>query len=285
VLLSNTLIGLREGLEAGLVVTIVVAFLVRSGRRESLALVRKAIFAALAASVAAGAVLTFTAANLSPWANELFEATTSFVAVALITGMIFWMRHPVADLEARLQGELSVAMRMGPLALFMVIFTAVLREGLEAAIFVLVAAQGAGTGTLRPLLSFAVGVAVAVALTWLIYQGVVRINLAKFFAVTGFLLVLVAAGIMGHGARDLQEANVLPGGHTYAFDISSVISVETWHGSLLKGIFNFSPQPTVLEVLAWAGYGAIVMVLFIRALRRPARAVRQSTDRQAESVI
>jgi high-affinity iron transporter len=267
VVISNMLIGLREGLEAGLIVTILAAFLIRTGRRSALMVVWAGVAGAIVASIVAGALLTFTAANLTDRGSELFEAATAMLAVALITGMVFWMRHPARAMERELQGQMSAALRVGPLAVFTVAFLAVLREGLEMAVFVLVAAQEAGTGTLRPLLGFLVGVAAAVALTWLLYLGVVRINMARFLTVTGVLLIFVAAGVLTHGVHDLQEASVLPGLNVIAFDISAAVPLDTWHGSLLKGIFNFTASPTVLALVAWLVYLVTVLPAFLLALR------------------
>lgn len=283
-ILSNALIGLREGLEAGIIISILVAFLVRGGRRAALPLVWGGIAAAVVVSVAAGGVLTFTAARLTDRGTELFEAGTSLVAVALVTGMVFWMRHPVRALEEQLRGQISEALRIGPIAVITVTFLAVVREGLEAAIFVFVGAQG--TGTTRPLLSFLAGVAVAIVLAWLLYQGTLRISLSRFFTITGVLLIFVAAGIFGHGVHDLQQAAVLPGLTAHAFDVNSVIPVESWYGSLLHGIFNFSPRPTVLELLAWAGYVAAVLTTFLLSLRghAPSRPVAERTAQQAEAL-
>ncbi len=268
-LVNTALIGLREGLEAGLVVTILVAFLKKSDNHSKLSIVRDGVICALVVAVAAGAVLTFTAAQLSDRGQELFAAVTSLAAVAMVTGMIFWMRHPVQAVDRQLRGQMSDALRIGGFAVFMVPFIAVLREGLEAAIFVLVAAQGADTGTLRPLASFLGGLAVAIVLTWLIYQGAVRIDFRKFFTATGFLLIFVAAGFFGHGFRDFQQAGVLPGEGAIAFDVSGALPLDTIHGSLLYGIFSISTKPTILEVLTWAGYLIVVVTLFVRAMRMP----------------
>jgi high-affinity iron transporter len=277
VIVSNVLIGLREGLEAGLIVTILVAFLIRMSRRSTLVLVWAGVASAMIVSVVAGTILTFTAANLTDRGQELFEAAASAVATVLITGMVFWMRHPMHAAERQLHGQISAALRVGPVAVFAVAFLAVLREGLEMAVFVLVGIQN-GAGTLRPLLSFATGIVIAIGLTWLLYLGVVCINLARFLTVTGVLLVFVAAGVLSHAVHDLQQAGVLPGLSTVAFDISSVIPLDTWHGSLLKGIFNFSAQPTVWELTAWLGYLAAVLPAFQYAVRDRLAPERRGAD-------
>jgi high-affinity iron transporter len=142
------------------------------------------------------------------------------------------------------------------------------REGLETAVFFFAAAQAAGETT-GPLIGFLVGIAIAIALAYLIYRGAVTLNLGKFFTVTGVLLIFVAAGILAYGVHDLQEAGIIPGLDTLAFDVSAAIPADSWYGVLLKGIFNFSPQTTVAEAVVWVLYVAIVLTLFLRPARRP----------------
>ncbi|MCI2422734.1 FTR1 family protein [Saccharopolyspora sp. K220] len=270
-LFSNALIGLREGLEAVLVVSILVAFLVRTERRRALPLVWGGVGVAVALSVAVGALLTYTAATLSFEAQEAFGGTASIVAVVFVTGMIFWMRRAGRTLAAQLRGQLDEALRLGPVAVATLAFLAVGREGMETAVFFFSSVQSAGGGTALPLVGFVIGIAIAILLGCLIYVGAVRINLSKFFTVTGVLLVFVAAGVFAYGVHDLQEAAVLPGLHTLAFDVSAVVPPTSWYGALLKGIFNFSPQTTVLEAVVWVGYVVVVLPLFLRPHRGAAR--------------
>jgi high-affinity iron transporter len=261
-MLSNALIGLREGLEAALVVSILVAFLVRTDRRAALPWVWAGVAVAVALSVAVGALLTFTSSSMSFEAQEAFGGSMSIVAVGFVTWMIFWMRRTARALSGELRGKLEEALRIGSWAVVLMAFLAVGREGLETAVFFWAAAQAAGS-TSAPLLGFLVGIAVAVALAYLIYRGAVRINLARFFNVTGILLIFVAAGILAYGMHDLQEANILPGLNTLAFDISAQVPADSWYGTLLKGIFNLSPRTSVLEGVVWVLYVGIVLTLFL----------------------
>ncbi|NIH78577.1 iron uptake transporter permease EfeU [Amycolatopsis viridis] len=266
-LFSSLLIGLREGLEAALVVSILVAFLVRTDRRSALRWVWPGIAAAVVLSVGVGAVLTFTTAQLSFEQQELLGGSLSIVAVGFVTAMIFWMRKASKSIAAELRGKMDNALAIGPLAVLLLSFLAVGREGLETAVFFYAAVQSAQGGTTEPLIGFAVGIAVAIALAYGLYRGAIRFNLGKFFTITGVLLVFVAAGVLGYGLHDLQEAGFLPGLHTLAFDASAAIPETSWYGALLKGIFNYSQQTTVLQAVAWVAYVAIVLPLF---LRRPA---------------
>ena len=266
-LFSSLLIGLREGLEAALVVSILVAFLVKTDRRSALRWVWPGVGAAVVLSVAVGAVLTYTTAQLSFEQQELLGGTLSIVAVCFVTAMIFWMRKASKSIAAELRGKMDHALSVGPLAVLLLSFLAVGREGLETAVFFYAAVQSAQGGTAQPLTGFAIGIVLAVGLAYLLYRGAVRFDLGKFFTITGVLLVFVAAGVLGYGLHDLQEAAFLPGLHTLAFDASGAIPETSWYGALLKGIFNYSQQTTVLQAVAWVAYVVIVLPLF---LRRPA---------------
>ncbi len=271
-LLSTALIGLREGLEASLVVVVLIAFLVRTDRRWALPWVWLGVALAVALSVSLGALLTFATGGLEFRTQELVGGSASIVAVAFVTAMVFWMRSAARTISGELKGRLDRALDLGPVAVSLVGFLGVGREGLETAVFFYATLQAAGQGTSQPVIGWSAGLLAAVLLGWLIYRGAIRIDLARFFRWTGIMLVLVAAGILSYGIHDLQEAALLPGLTTYAFDVSHVIAPDGWLGTLLKGIFNFTPQTTVLQAIAWVGYVAVVMTLFLRGARteRPA---------------
>lgn len=276
-LFSSALIGLREGLEAALVVSILVAFLVKTDRRHALRWVWLGVAAAASLSVGVGALITFTTAELSFTQQELLGGCLSIVAVGFVTGMIFWMRSAARTIAAELRGRLDSALRVGPAAVLAVAFLAVGREGLETAVFFYASVQGAQGGTAQPLLGFVIGIAAALALAYLLYRGAVRFDLGRFFAVTGVLLIFVAAGVLGYALHDLQEAAVLPGLHTLAFDASAALPEDSWYGALLKGIFNYSQQTTVVQAVAWVGYVAVVLPLFLRPNRAADRESAETT--------
>jgi high-affinity iron transporter len=273
-ILGNYLIGLREGLEATLVVSILVAYLVKSGRTDRLAQVWAGVAAAVAVSVGFGALLTFVAQDLMPGnRRELFDAVTSVAAVGFVTWMIFWMRRAARKLSGELRAKLSDAVVIGGLAVVAMAFLAVVREGLETAMLFYAAAQGATTSA-GPLWGISLGALSAVALGWGMYATALRINLTKFFTWTGLLLILVAAGIGKYAVHDFQEAGVLPGLDHHAFDISGVLDPASWYAALIGGMFNITPAPSVLEVVTWVAYAVPVLVLFLRpaAKARPAAA-------------
>ncbi|MFF0309200.1 iron uptake transporter permease EfeU [Streptosporangium sp. NPDC004379] len=263
---ASYLIGLREGLEATLVVSVLVAFLVKSDRRDKLPHVWVGVLTAVALSVGFGAVLTFTAAQLGFQQRELFEAITSLLAVVFVTWMIFWMRRAARALSGELRGKLSEALALGSLAVVIMAFLAVAREGLETALLFFASVQGA-TASSQPLIGIALGLLTAVALGYGLYKSAVRVNLTRFFTWTGLLLILVAGGIFKYGVHDLQEAGVLPGLNTYAFDISAVLPADSWYGALLSGMLNITPQPSVLETIAWAAYVIPSLYFFLRPSR------------------
>lgn len=264
---ASYLIGLREGLEAALVVSVLVAFLVKSDRGDRLPQVWMGVGAAVVLSIGFGALLTFTAAHLGHGQQELFDAITSLLATVFVTWMIFWMRRAARSLSGELRARLTDAVEMGAAAVVVMAFLAVAREGLETALLFFASVQGATT-TASPLIGISLGVLTSIALGWGLYRSALRINLTTFFTWTGLLLILIAAGIFKYGVHDLQEAGILQGLTDYAFDISSVMPADSWYGTLLSGMFNITPQPSVLETVAWIGYAVPTLFLFLRPQRR-----------------
>ncbi|GAA2609184.1 FTR1 family protein [Streptomyces roseoviolaceus] len=260
---SNYLIGLREGLEASLVVCILIAYLVKTDRRDALKPIWTGIGVAVALALGFGCALEFGSQELTFQAQEALGGSLSILAVGLVTWMVFWMRRTARHLKSELHGRLDAALAMGTGALVATAFLAVGREGLETALFVWASVHAASDGTPRPLVGVGLGLATAVALGWLFYRGALRINLAKFFTWTGGMLVVVAAGVLAYGFHDLQEADFLPGLTNKAFDISGTIPPDSWYGTLLKGVFNFQPDPTVLQVTVWLLYLIPTLVLFL----------------------
>ena len=262
---ANFLIGLREGLEAALVVSILVAYLVKTGRRDLLPFLWLGVGIAVAVSIGFGAALTYGPQGLTFEAQEAIGGTLSIVAVGLITWMIFWMGKTARHLKTDLQHKLDDAVAAGKWAVVVMALLAVGREGLETALFLWAGAQATGTTT-KPLLGAVLGLAVAVLLGWAVYKGAVRLNLRVFFAWTGMFLIVVAAGVLSYGVHDLQEAGILPGLHDLAFDVSAQIPPSSWYGTVLKGVFNFSPATTWLELAAWWLYLVPTLFFFVRTV-------------------
>jgi high-affinity iron transporter len=277
---ANYLIGLREGLEAALVVSILIAYLVKSDRRELIPRIWTGVGIAVAISLSFGALLTFGPRGLTFQAQELIGGTLSIVAVCFVTWMVFWMAGAARSLSGKLRRQVDDAAGRGRWSLTVVALLAVGREGLETALFLWAATQATRSGTqttTKPLIGAALGIATAVAIAYLIYRGALKLNLNLCFTWTGAFLILVAAGVFSYGIHDLQEAAFLPGLHNLAFDVSNVIPPSSWYGTLLKGTLNFSPATTKLELTGWLVYAIPTMTLFLvkkfRSPGKPAAAV------------
>lgn len=270
---ASLLIGLREGLEAALVVGVLVAYVDRIGRRDVLPRLWAGVAAAVVLSLGVGAVLTWGPYGLSFQAQEILGGVFSLLAVALVTWMIFWMAGNARDMSRNLRSRLDAAIGTSGAAVVLIGFVSVGREGVETALLLWASAsssQNAATGTLA---AFA-GILLAVLIAWLINRGLVRVDLSRFFRWTGVFLIVVAAGILVYGIGDLQEAAVLPGWGTAAIDVSAAVPPSSWYGTLLAGILNFTPAPTWAQLTAWIVYLVVVLGLFLaRTARGGARPV------------
>lgn len=262
-MLANVLIGLREGLEAGLIVGILVAYLHKIERRDVLPKLWIGISAAILLSLGVGALLTFGPYGLSFQAQEVLGGGLSILAVGLVTWMIFWMAKHARRLSSELRADVDRAIGGSALGLVVLGTVSVGREGVETALFVW-ASVNAGADAVLGTLGAVLGILIAVLLAYLIYRGFVRINLSRFFFWTGAVLIVVAAGVLAYGVGDLQEASVLPGWGVHAFSLGAVIPTTSWYGALLAGIFNFTPEPTWLQLIAWLAYLAVTLFLFLR---------------------
>ncbi len=269
-MLANYLIGVREGLEASLVVSILIAYLVKSDRRTLLRKVWAGVAFAILVSLGFGALLTYGPRGLTFEAQETIGGSLSIVAVAFVTWMVFWMARTARTMSSDLRSQVDAAVDRSNWSLVLVAALAVGREGLETALFLWAATQATQNSrhpTSTPLVGAALGVLTAATLAYLLYRGALRINLARFFAVTGGILIIVAAGVLSYGVHDLQEAGILPGLNKLAFDVSSTIPPTSWYGTLLKGTVNFSPATTVLEATVWIFYVAPTLLFFVRTVR------------------
>ena len=265
----NLLICLREGLEAGLVVTILLAAVRKTSTPErpvSSTPIWLGLLGAVSVAASFAAVLTYSTSVLSDSGQEIVGGVLSVVAVALVTAMVFWMRRTAASLSGQLRGEVARATAIGAGALAVTAFMAVGREGLESTLFVWTAVKASGT-TVAPLIGAALGFAAAVVLCGLLYRQSVKLNLGVFFNRTALALIVIAAGVLSYGLGDLQDAGILPGRNWVAFDLSAHIDPNSWWVSIITGITELTPRMTVLQVVAWVAYLAVVIPLFLRAGR------------------
>lgn len=263
-LFANLLIGLREGLEAAMVVTILAAYLTKSGHSKQMRWVWAGVAAAIAVTLAVFAIIYYGTKTLTTVGQEIIGGIGSLVAVALVSYMLLWMHGASKNMKAELEGKLEHAIAVGAGSVFVLAFMAVVREGIETALLVFDTFAYGSSAT--PALGLSLGIAVAVAVA--MYFGAIRINLRTFFRVTGILLIIVAAGILRYGITDLQEAGLLPGLHTLAFDVSNIIVPGTALATFIEGIFNLVPAPTALSMVGWAVYLVIALYLFLRPTKK-----------------
>lgn len=257
-MLAALLITLREGLEAALIVGIVIGYLKKTGYLDRQRYAWLGVLVALVGSVGLAFGLQRLGVELEGQVEQIFEGTTMFLAVIVLTWMIFWMRYQARFLKAGLERDVRQATLSGQnWGLFGLTFVAVFREGVETALF-LSAAAFANEAT-ATLIGAVIGLAVAVALGWAMYASAIRLNIRRFFDVTSVLLLLFAAGLLAHGVHEFQEAGLLPFMTTTVWDTSHILSEESLLGSLLKSLFGYNADPSLLEVLAYVGYYAVIL--------------------------
>ena len=262
-MLANFLIGLREGLEAALVVGILIAYLKKINQGDKTRSIWQGVFAAIALSAALGSFFTISSIHLEGDSEPLVAGILSFVAASLITWMVVWLGKKARFLKAELEGSIDRALATGAGSLFALAFFAVGREGLETAIFIWNGAMATQDAALTVVGTF-LGLAVSVIAGWLLYRGALKLNLAKFFRYSGIALIVVAAGMFSYGIHEFQEIGLIPGDANKLYDISGVIGKESILGSVLKGLLNFTPTPSVLQAIGWTSFIAIVSYFFFK---------------------
>ena len=261
-MLPTFVIGLREGLEAALIVGIIAAFLIQRDERRALRPMWAGVVLAIGLCGAFAVAVSEFGRNLSFHQREILEATLSIVAVLGVTYMIVWMRRHSRGLKRSLESNAEHALLEGSTwALVGLAFFAVIREGLETAVFLLAAFENSvnprATGTGAVL-----GVAVAVTLGYGIYRGGVRINLSRFFRITGFVLVIVAAGLLSYAVHDLAEARIIEVAQGTALNLTWLLRPGSLQEALLSGALGIRAIPSHAEAIAWLAY-AIPMGLYV----------------------
>jgi high-affinity iron transporter len=267
--LPTFVIGLREGLEAALIVGIVAAFLAKQGRRDALRQVWLGVGAAVVLCVGVAIALRVVSAELPQREQEGLETVVSALAIAMVTVMIFWMRKHARGMKKELEGAAASALATGSAsALVAMAFLAVLREGFETAVFVLAVVQQPSGGSVLPTVGVLLGIAISVGIGWGIYRGGVRLNLAKFFKATGLVLVVVAAGLVMTTLHTAHEAGWLNAGQGQALDLSWLVHPGTPLASALTGVLGVRASVTVIEALGWLVYVVVVGALVVVPPRR-----------------
>ncbi len=261
------LITLREGIEAALIISILLAYLRQLGRFDRATLVWWGSGAAIAISVGVAAVLFAIEGEFQGTGEQVFEGVVSLTAVAVLTWMIFWMRRQGAKVRSELHGKVDSALLGSGLALATLAFVVVLREGIETALFVFAAAKGmavANGGVGDQVIGAFLGLMAAFVMGVLLYRGAIKLNLRTFFKITGALLLVVAAGLVAFAVAELQEAGVLPFLSGVAYDVSRTLSDQHGVGAILHSLVGYQDAPSVLAMIAWVAYLAVAGMFFFR---------------------
>ena len=282
-MLPTFVIGLREGVEASLIVGIIAAFLGSHGRKDALRWVWIGVAIAVGLCVAIGVALGDFEGALSQRQQEALETIVALVAVGMVSYMIVWMRRHARSLKGDIESHLASALAQGSIkALVVMAFLAVFREGLETAIFLLAVFQhsdntaAAGGGAVA-------GLAVACIIGYALYKGGLKINMAKFFRATGVVLVLVVAGLLASAAHTAHEAGWLNIAQGEVIDLSSFIRPGSVQSALATGMLGIQPKPVVAEVIAWFA-AAIPLMLFVLWPASP-RTRKQSNQPSAVAAV
>lgn len=282
-MLPSFVIGLREGLEAALIVGIVAAFLVRQGRRDAVRQVWLGVAAAVALCLGLGLVLDLLERSLPQRGQEALETVIGLVAVGLVTTMIVWMRRHARTLKSGLESAASTALARGSTrALVVMAFLAVLREGLETAVFLLATFQASLDRVSAPV-GAVLGIVAAALLGYALYRGGTRINLQRFFTLTSVVLVVVAAGLLMTAAHTAHEAGWLDLGQARALDLQWLVRPGTPWSAVVTGVLGIQPRPTVVEVAVWTVYLAVMLTVVLRPGPRRPRPVQASTTTSARA--
>jgi high-affinity iron transporter len=269
---SGLVTGLREGVEAALIVAIICAYLARTGNRQFFTRVFVGAGAAIALSAILGVILFVSVGELPAPYEQLFEAGTLLAAAAVVTWMLFWMRRQARTVKGELQAAVDRALDHGSVnALAALAFVAVIREGLETSLFLVGQANSADEGAIWVLTGALVGLLVAALLGVGFYHGSRRVNLATFFRWTGVALIFIAAGLLSSAVHELIEIGVITVGTQTLFDLSAVLPHEQDAGNVigqfLRALFGYTATPEVTTFLLWLSYVAVVLTLFLRPVK------------------
>lgn len=265
-MLGSFLITLREGLEAALIVGIILAYLNRTGHRDSFRAVWLGVTIAVATSLAAGSAIYFLAGEFTGRAEEIFEGGAMLLAVGVLTWMIFWMAKQAANIRVHLQAQVDTAVNArSALGLVLLTFIVVVREGVETALF-LFASTRVETSAALSTAGAVVGLAVAVGIGYSIYRGATRLNLRTFFHVTSLLLIIFAAGLLAHGVHEFQEAGLVPIVIEHVWDTNGILAEKSTVGRFLTAVTGYNGNPSLIEVIAYGTFLGGVLIAYLRSV-------------------
>jgi high-affinity iron transporter len=269
-MLPTYLLSLREGLEAALIIGIVLGALTKIRRSDLAPVVWLGTLSAVGVSIVTAVLLTAFGMSLEAQAEQIFEGITMLIAAGILTWMIFWMRKQARFLKSELEaGVNKAAASTGKRAMFWVAFVAVVREGIELALFI-TAAFFAGdqsqltSNVIQTLAGTILGLGTAVLLGWTLFATTVRLDLRRFFQVTGFLLILFAAGLVAHGIHEFNEVGWIPAIVEHVWDVNAIVDENSVTGQLLKTLFGYNGNPSLTEIISYFVYLAVVTILWRR---------------------
>ena len=287
-LTAGLLTGLREGVEAALIVSIILAYLAKTGNERHFGRIWLGAGAAVALSVVVGVILFATIGGFEEPAEQIFEGFAMLLAAAVVTWMLFWMRRTSANIKGELHASVDRALVDGGiLGLGVLAFTAVIREGIETALFLMGQATAAGTQASSTLVGALIGLALAVAIGWALYRGARVINLRTFFSWTGIALIFIAAGLLSHAVHEFIDAGWITFGTSTAFDISAILPHEPDAGalgvvgSILRALVGYTSTPEWITFVAWLTYIVVVLSLYTRPVRPAASRTSSPEQRPA----
>ena len=266
-MIGSFLITLREGMEAALIIGIILAYLAKTGNRQGFKPIWIGTALGAVASLVAGAIIYFTAGELEGAAEQIFEGTAMFFAVAVLTWMIFWMRRQSANIKANLQAQVQSALSSGSsLALVFMAFLAVVREGIETVLF-LFAATKTAESPLAFTLGGLLGLFAAVGIGYAIYKGTSRFNLRSFFNFTSIILILFAAGLLAHGVHEFNEVGFIPPLIENVWDINNLIPEKETFGRFLTALLGYNANPSLTEIIAYIVFVIVTIYSYFFSLK------------------
>jgi high-affinity iron transporter len=280
-MLPSYLLSLREGLEAALIIGIVLGALRKIRRTDLSPALWFGTLSAVGVSILAAILLTIFGLSLEGSAEKIYEGVTMFLAAGILTWMIFWMSSQARNIKNELEeGVNKAAVTTGRRAIFWLAFVAVVREGVELALFIAAAFfagdnNNVATNTILTLAGVVLGLGTSILLGWSLLAATARLNLKRFFQVTGYLLILFAAGLVAHGIHEFNEAGWIPNIIEHVWNVNAIVDENLMFGELLKTLFGYNGNPSLTEIIGYLGYLASVMFLFTRnTIKRDIRATQ-----------
>lgn len=263
-MITSLLLSLREGLEAVLIISIVVGALRRTGRSDLYRPLWAGVISALVVSLASAVLLRLMDKELEGTAEQIYEGATLLLAAGVLTWMIFWMRNDAASIKSRLEIRVNLATHANSsLALFFLAFISVLREGIELALYI--TAASLTLSGVQTILGTVTGLLAACLLGYMIYSTTVRLNMQRFFQVTGLILILFAAGLIGHSIAEFNEAGIIPTIVNPIWNLNPILSDQSVLGTIFSTLFGYHGSPSLTEALGYSGYILVTFIILIKS--------------------